>query len=66
MAVVVLVGFSVWKLMKSGVKNGFGWCLFLLVFFASVIFGISPVLVVIFSAGAGLIAGFLRDRRGTA
>ena len=24
-AVVVLVGFSVWKLMTSGVKGGFGW-----------------------------------------
>jgi len=65
-AVVVLVGFSVWKLMKSGVKGGFGWCLFLLVFFVSAIWGLSPVVVVLVSAASGWIAGYLRDRRGAA
>jgi len=65
-AVVVLVGFSVWKLMKSGVKGGFGWCLFLLVFFVSAIWGLSPVIVVLVSAASGWIAGYLRDRRGAA
>jgi len=65
-AVVVLVGFSVWKLMKSGVKGGFGWCLFLLVFFVSAIWGLSPVIVVLISAASGWIAGYLRDRRGAA
>ena len=65
-AVVVLVGFSVWKLMKSGVKGGFGWCLFLLVFFVSAIWGLSPVVVVLVSAASGWIAGYLRDRGGAA
>lgn len=65
-AVVVLVGFSVWKLMKSGVKDGFGWCLFVLVFLASAIFGVSPVLVVVLAAVAGLLWGWLRDRRDPA
>ena len=65
-AVVVLVGFSVWKLVKSGVKGGFGWCLFLLVFIVSAIWGLSPVIVVLVSAASGWIAGYLRDRRGAA
>ena len=65
-AVVVLVGFSVRKLLKSGVKDGFGWCLFLLVFLVSAIWGLSPVIVVVVSAAAGLIAGCLRDRRDAA
>ena len=65
-AVVVLVGFSVWKLMKSGVKGGFGWCLFLLVFIVSAMWGLSPVIVVLVSAASGWIAGYLRDRRGAA
>ena len=64
-AVVVLVGFSVLRLVKSGVKDGFGWCLFVVVFFVSAIWGISPAWVVIVSAAAGLIAGYLRDRRDT-
>ena len=62
-AVVVLVAFSVWKLMKSGVKGVFGWCLFVLVFLASVVLGLSPVIAVLVSAAAGLIFGLLRDRR---
>ena len=62
-AVVVLVGFSVWKLMGSGVKDGFGWCVFVLVFLASALFGVSPVLAVVIAALAGLISGYLRDRR---
>ena len=61
-AVVVLVGFSVWKLIQSGVKKTFGWCLFVLVFLASAIFSVSPVLVVIVAAVAGLVAGWLRNR----
>lgn len=63
-AVVVLVGYSVKKLMKSGVKDAFGWCVFVLTFLASAVFGISPVLVVFLAAGAGLAAGYLRDRKG--
>ena len=62
-SVVVLVGFSVWKLMKAGVKDGFGWCLFLLVFASSVLIGVSPVLVVVIAAAAGLAVGWWKDRR---
>ena len=62
-AVVVLVGYSVKKLLKSGIKDGFGWCLFMMVFLVSALWGISPVIVVVASAAAGLIAGYLRDRR---
>ena len=64
-AVVVLVGYSVVKLAKSGVKGGFGWCLFVLTFLASVIFDVSPVLVVVLAAAAGLIGGAIAGRRGT-
>lgn len=63
-AVVVLVGYSVVKLAKSGVKGGFGWCLFALTFLASVIFGVSPVLVVVLAAAVGLIGGAIAGRRG--
>ena len=64
-AVVVLVGYSVVKLAKSGVKGGFGWCLFVLTFLASVIFDVSPVLVVVLAAATGLIGGAIAGRRGT-
>lgn len=63
-AVVVLVGFSVWKLIRAGVKDGFGWCISVLTFLASAMFGVSPVLVVVFAAAAGLIFGFLGEKRG--
>ena len=63
-AVVVLVGYSVKKLAKSGVRNGFGWCLFVLTFLVSAIFGLSPVIVVIAAAAAGLISGAVMDRKG--
>lgn len=63
-AVVVLVGFSVWKLMKSGVKGAFGWTVFVLTFLVSAIFGLSPVVIVVAAAVAGLIAGYATDRKG--
>ncbi len=63
-AVVVLVGFSVWKLMKSGVKGAFGWIVFVLTFLVSAIFGLSPVIIVLAAAMAGLIAGYAAERRG--
>ena len=63
-AVVVLVGFSVWKLMKSGVKGGFGWCVFVLTFLVSAIFGLSPVVIVVAAAAAGVIAGYAAERKG--
>lgn len=62
-AVVVLVGYSVVKLAKAGVKRAFGWCLFVLTFLASAVLGVSPVAVVVVSATAGLIAGYLGTGR---
>jgi chromate transporter len=58
-AVVVLVGYSVKKLAKSGVRGAFGWCLFVLTFLVSALFGASPVLVVVLAAIAGILAGIL-------
>jgi chromate transporter len=58
-AVVVLVGYSVKKLAKSGVCGAFGWCLFVLTFLVSALFGVSPVLVVVLAAVAGILAGIL-------
>jgi chromate transporter len=58
-AVVVLVGYSVKKLAKSGVRGAFGWCLFVLTFLVSALFGVSPVLVVVLAAVAGILAGIL-------
>jgi chromate transporter len=58
-AVVVLVGYSVKKLAKSGVRGAFGWCLFVLTFRVSALFGVSPVLVVVLAAVAGILAGIL-------
>lgn len=63
-AVVVLVGFSVWKLIKSGVKGTFGWCVFVLTFLVSALFELSPVIVVLVSAVAGLVAGHCAARKG--
>lgn len=63
-AVVVLVGASVLKLHKSAVKNAFGWCVFVLTFLASAIFGLSPVLVVLVAALAGILAGMVSRRKG--
>ena len=62
-AVVVLVGYSVWKLMKSGVKGAFGWIIFVLTFLVSAIFGLSPVVIVVAAAAAGLISGCLAERK---
>lgn len=61
-AVVVLVGYSVAKLLRSGVKGAFGWVLFVLTFLVSALFGVSPVLVVVLAAAAGLIGGAVAER----
>ena len=63
-SVVVLVGFSVWKLMKSGVKGAFGWFVFVLTFLVSAIFGLSPVVIVVTAAVAGVISGYAEERKG--
>ena len=63
-SVVVLVGFSVWKLMKSGVKGAFGWIVFVLTFLVSAIFGLSPVVIVVAAAVAGVISGYAAERKG--
>ena len=63
-AVVVLVGFSIRKLLKSGVKGAFGWIVFVLTFLVSAIFGLSPVIIVVAAAAAGLIAGYAAEHKG--
>ncbi len=62
-AVVVLVGFSVKKLMASGVKQGLGWALFVLTFLVSVVLSLSPVVVVLVAAAVGVLSGLLSERR---
>ena len=63
-AVVVLVGFSVKKLIVSGVKKARGWCVFVLSFLVSAVFGITPVLVVVISALVGVASGMISRKRG--
>lgn len=62
-AVVVLVGFSVKKLMAAGVKQGLGWVLFVLTFLGSAFLGLSPVAAVIVAAAVGVCSGLLSERR---
>ena len=62
-SVVVLVGYSVWKLMKSGVKGAFGGIVFVLTFLVSAIFGLSPVIIVVAAAAAGMISGYAAEHR---
>lgn len=62
-AVVVLVGFSVKKLMTSGVKKGLGWTLFVLTFLVSALLELSPVAVVVVAAVVGILTGILSERR---
>lgn len=62
-AVVVLVGFSVKKLISSGVKKGLGWTLFVLTFLLSALLGMSPVIVVVAAAVVGVLSGLLGERR---
>ena len=62
-AVVVLVGFSVKKLIGSGVKKGLGWTLFVLTFLTSALLGVSPVAVVVIAAVVGLVSGVIAERR---
>jgi chromate transporter len=62
-AVVVLVGASVIKLAKAGVKNAMGWVLFVGTFLVSALLGLSPVAVVLTAALVGVLAG-LWSRRG--
>lgn len=62
-SVVVMVFYSVIKLHKSAVKDGFGWVIFVLGFLLSVLFGISPVYIVVVCGTAGVIRGFLRKKK---
>ena len=62
-AVVVLVAYSVVKLMKSAVKDGIGWLIFLLTFAVAVIFDLSPVLIVVVAGAAGVLAKHFTERK---
>lgn len=62
-AVCALVVQSVWKLAKKSVVD-IPTALILLITFAAVaFFGVSPVIMVIFSGAAGILLGLLRRRR---
>lgn len=62
-SVVVLVFYSVLKLHKNAVKDGFGWIIFVLGFLLSVVFGISPVYIVVGCGAAGVVRGILRKKK---
>lgn len=62
-AVVVLVCYSVIKLHKSAVKDGFGWCIFVLCFLLGVAVDISPVFIVVGAAVLGILRSFLRKKK---
>ena len=62
-SVVVLVFFSILKIHKGAVKDGFGWVIFVLGFLVSVLFGISPVYIVVICGVAGVIRGILRKKK---
>lgn len=62
-AVAVLVLNAVITLWKKGVKNAFGFILFMLGLVVSVFTDISPVFLVIFAIAAGIIYGAVRGRK---
>ncbi len=62
-AVAVLVVNAVITLWKKGVKNLFGFILFLIGLSVSVFTDISPMFVVVFAIAAGIIYGALKGRK---
>jgi chromate transporter len=62
-AVAALVTDAVLKLWKSGVKDLFGIITFLIVFILSMIFSLSPVLVVLAAIVAGISASTIQAKR---
>lgn len=63
LAACALILNSIIKLWKSGVKNLFGVCMFLLAFLTVGVFGISSVIVVVVAIVAGNIYRMIKDRK---
>lgn len=61
--VCVLILQAVIKLWKTGVKGKFGIAMFAAAFLIMVIFGISPVFVVVGAAFAGIISGKIKTKK---
>ncbi len=62
-AVCALVIQSVWKIAKKGVKDIFTGAILPITFVAVAFFGMSPVLMVVLAAAAGIISGLCKRRR---
>ena len=62
-AVCVLIMDSVIKLGKKSIRDLWGWIIFLCVLLASLLSGISPVLLVVLSGVAGIVLKPVADRR---
>ena len=62
-AVAVLVVMAVVKLFKSGIKNTLGLIVMLLSFLLTVIFGLSPVWIVLGCVVGGVIMALLQKRK---
>ncbi len=62
-AVCVLIMDSVVKLGKKSIRDLWGWIIFLCVLMASMLSGISPVLLVVLSGAAGIVLKPVEDRR---
>ena len=62
-AVCVLIMDSVIKLGKKSIRDLWGWVIFLCVLLASLLSGISPVLLVVLSGVAGIVLKPVADRR---
>ena len=63
-AVAALILDAVIKLWKAGVKDAFGVCVFVIALSLSLIWRISPVILVLFSVAAGNLAYRLRKDEG--
>lgn len=63
-AVCALVLQSVWKIAKKGIVDGFTAAILPVTFIAVAFFGCSPVWMIIAAGAAGVLAGFLRTKRG--
>ena len=59
-AVCVLVLFSVAKLFKSGVKNALGLVVFAAACLVTIVFGVSPVILVAAAIALGIVLGLVR------
>ena len=62
-AVCALVLQSVWKMAKKGVVDAPTAAILLITFIAVAFFGVSPVVMVVIAAAAGILIGMIRRKR---